>query len=305
VHELTICVFGGTGFIGRHLCQELHAKGIGACVVSRNPDRQFLSIYAPSVTALTIDGPELPMALESATVLVYLASSSRPASNPLDPSHELDQAAQAAALMTKLRAINPNCHVVFASSGGQIYGRGYDSPIPETTPPSPPTAYALGKLLVENMLAFFAQTDQLGVTVLRIANPVGHWQFDKGHGLVAAAIRSISLRQRLTIFGDGRNMRDYFDVEQLAQLLARFDDPSFRPHGVFNIGSGHGMTERDVIAVLEALTGRQLDVAFAPARPFDLRYAVLDVDRARAQLGWNPEVDLSKTVFKILSQGRR
>lgn len=302
---MTICIFGGTGFIGRHLCQELHARGIAACVVSRNPDRDFLSLHAPSIAALAADAPEVSRALESATVLVYLASNSLPASNPLDPSHEFGQAAQAAALMAKLRAVNPDCHVVFASSGGQIYGRGHDAPIPETAPPAPPTAYALGKLLMENMLTFFAQANQLGVTILRVANPVGRWQFDKGHGLVAAAIRSMNLGRPLTIFGDGRNMRDYFDVEQLAQLLARFDDTRFRPRGIFNIGSGHGMTECDVIALLETLTGRKLDLNFAPARPFDLRYAVLDIERARLELGWNPEIDLSKTVSRLLSQHRR
>lgn len=300
---MTICVFGGTGFVGRHLCQELHIRGIAACVVSRNPDRQFLADHAPSVAALEIGSAELSTTLERASVVIYLASNSRPASNPLDPSHELGQAADAATLMARLQAVNPGCHVVFASSGGQIYGRGHEAPIPESTPPSPPTAYALGKLIMENMLLFFARTSQLGVTILRVANPVGRWQFDKGHGLVAAAIRSMKLNQSLTIFGDGGNTRDYFDVEQLVQLLARFDDPRFRPQGTFNIGSGHGMTERDVIAMLEGLTGRRLDVVFAPARPFDIRYAVLDIARAQAELGWDPEVDLSRTVSKIVSQG--
>ena len=297
---MSICIFGGTGFIGRHLCQQLHAANIGATVVSRNPDRKFLADHAPALVSLTIDDPAVEDALKEASVVFYLASGTRPASSPLDPAFELAQAAEGAALMTAIRDINPDCHIVFASSGGQIYGQGHDRPIAETAPAQPATAYALGKLMMEDILSFHQRATGLGVTILRVANPVGRWQFGKGHGLVAAAIQSARTEKPLTIFGDGANMRDYFDADELATLLGRFADPAFRPQGVYNIGSGVGVTEAGVIEIVQRVTRRTIPLIFAPARPFDLRYAVLDVGRARRELGWAPRHDLESTVAKIL-----
>jgi UDP-glucose 4-epimerase len=296
---LTICIYGGTGFIGRHLCEALSNLGIPAIAISRKPDQAFLEQFAPTVSGICLGSPAAEEALRQAEVIFYLASGTRPASSPLDPSHELTQVAHGVGLINTLRETNPRCHVVYTSSGGQIYGAGHTAPITETAPPMPTTAYALGKLMMENLLTFSARASGLGVTILRLANPVGRWQLGRGHGFVSAAITCLN-GKALTIFGDGSNVRDYFDADDLGLFLARFADPSFRPQGVYNIGSGLGVTEREVIATLEGITGQTIPITFAPARSFDLRYAVLNVERVRAELGWDPRTNLEATVEKIL-----
>jgi UDP-glucose 4-epimerase len=296
---LTICIYGGTGFIGRHLCEALSSLGIPAVAISRNPDQAFLERFAPTVSGISLESPAAAEALRRAEVVFYLASGTRPASSPLDPSHELTQVAHGVALINTLRETNPHCHVVYTSSGGQIYGAGHAAPITESAPPMPATAYALGKLMMENALTFSARVSGLGVTILRLANPVGLWQLGRGHGFVSAAISCLQ-GKALTVFGDGGNVRDYFDADELGLFLARFADPSFRPQGIYNIGSSQGVTEREVIAMLEGITGRTIAVAFAAARPFDLRYAVLNVERARAELDWDPRTNLEGTIVKIL-----
>jgi UDP-glucose 4-epimerase len=296
---LTICIYGGTGFIGRHLCEALSQRGISAMAISRKPDRDFLERFAPTVSGISLGSPEVAEALKRAEIIFYLASGTRPASSPLDPSHELTQVAHGVELINILRETNPRCHVIYTSSGGQIYGAGHVAPIAETAMPMPATAYALGKLMMENMLTFSARVSGLGVTILRLANPVGRWQLGRGHGFVSAAVASLQSKA-LTVFGDGGNVRDYFDADELGLFLARFADPAFRPQGTYNIGSGQGVTEREVIAMLEGITGRTIPVAFAAARPFDLRYAVLNVERARDELGWKPRADLRSTMRRIL-----
>lgn len=298
---MTICIYGGTGFVGRHLCQAFSERGIAAASISRNPDRAFLARFAPSVEGIALNDSALPGILRRAEVIFYLASSTRPASSPLDPTHELEEAVESAKLVNMVRELNPTCHLVFTSSGGQIYGRGQSVPITETTPPLPATAYAFGKLVMENLLSFHARTSGLGLTILRLANPVGRWQMGKGHGFVAAAISCLLQGRPLTIFGDGGNVRDYFDADELGEFLSRFLDPTFRRNGIYNIGSGHGLTELEVITTLERITGRHPTVSHAPARPFDLRYAVLDIERAREELGWKPKCDLADTARKMFS----
>jgi UDP-glucose 4-epimerase len=296
---LTICIYGGTGFIGRHLCEALSSLGIPATAISRNPDQAFLERFAPTISGISLESPAAAETLRQSDVVFYFASGTRPASSPLDPSHELTQVAHGVGLINTLRETNPHCHVVYTSSGGQIYGAGHAAPIPESAPPMPATAYALGKLMMENMLTFSARVSGIGVTILRLANPVGRWQLGRGHGFVSAAVASLQ-GKALTVFGDGDNVRDYFDADELGLFLARFADPLFRPQGTYNIGSGQGVTERKVITILEGITGRTIPVAFAAARPFDLRYAVLNIERARHELGWDPRTDLQTTICKIL-----
>ena len=291
-------ILGGTGFIGKHLCMALHRQGLAATVVSRQPDRAFLKQYAPTLDALPLDeleGPDVRRRLAETEVVIHLAHGSIPATGQGRPDQELDINVRPAigTVSYIAEASRRRCHVVYVSSGGQIYGPGHQSPITETSAPCPTSSYALGKLLVEESLGYMARVGALDLTVLRVANPVGQWQVGARVGLLAASARAAAEGVPLKIFGEGRNMRDYFDVDDLAGLLAGFIPPTGRRSGVFNIGSGIGHDERAVIAAMEAASGRRLDLEWLPPRAFDLPYAVLDPSKAEQGLGWRTETSLA------------
>lgn len=302
---MRVLVLGGTGYIGRHLCQVLHRRGIAATVISRHPDTGFLRDCAPSIDILPLAdllaGKPDPR-LAEADVLIHLAHGSIPAT-----SHEhLDQELAAnlepvEAVGCILAATKARCHVVYVSSGGQIYGHGHDRPIPETAPPRPATTYALGKLLVEETMEFLGRTRNMDLTILRVANPVGRWQIGARLGLAAAAVHAAVEQRTMTVFGAGHNLRDYFDVDDLAMLLADFADPARRHAGVYNIGAGVGHSERDVIAAVERVMGATLAVDWLPARSFDLPYAVVDPAKAVKTFGWPSGIDLDALIGKLWS----
>ncbi len=293
-------ILGGTGFLARHLCVRLHERAIRAATMSFNPSLSFLREWAPSIRGVELGGADARAAFSEADVVIHLAHRSRPSSNR-DAAHvEIESSvADSVRLFQEIFDANPRCHLVYASSGGQIYGPGHTSQIPETAPAAPTTPYSLGKQMIEDAIAYFARVTGASTTILRIANPVGRWQLDRAHGLVAAAIRAARSGEELTIFGDGLNVRDYFDVDDLAQLLASFAEPTRRVPGVFNIGSGREMTERDVIHLVQSIVGREVRFKYAEARTFDLRYAVLDVSKARRDLAWTPSTPLEQTVRKL------
>lgn len=297
---MKILVVGGTGFIARHLCERLHAEGVRGATISYNPSRSFLNVYAPSIQGLEIGSGEARDAFARAEVIVHLAHRSRPSSHLQGPQPEIEtNVASAAGLFREILDINPQCHLVYVSSGGQVYGNGHDKPIPENASIAPITPYGLGKLLIEQVLDFFSRTRGASTTILRVANPVGRWQLDRAHGLVSAAVRAARSGETLTLFGDGGNSRDYFDADELAAFLASFADVSQRKTGVYNVGSGRGMTELDVVETVEHVLGRRISIGYAPARPFDLRYAVLDITKARNDLGWRPVVEIEESILKL------
>jgi UDP-glucose 4-epimerase len=297
---MTVCILGGTGFLGRHLCERLHKQGRRAVVTSRAPDQAFITMHAPSVTAIPIDDPRVWGEIATAKVFIYLGGSSLPSTSWRAPTHEIEaNVLSAVSVIRRVLDVNPSCHIVYASSGGQIYGPGHARRLDEATQVEPATAYALGKQLVEATLGFFSRTEGAVVTILRIANPVGKWQLGGRHGFVSAAVNAQFTGRPITIHGDGKNERDYFDADELAELLESFATSNHRSAGIYNIGSGRSCTEREVIATIESVTGLPVPYITAPARPFDLRYAVLDASRAAIELGWRSSTPLEDIVVKL------
>lgn len=297
---MRLCVLGGTGFLGRHFCERIQARGQSATTISRNPDRAFLYARAPRVTGLTLGSLEAAAALKACDVLVHLASTSLPGIGWNDPTAEL-----ASSTLPEVRFLqdfcrdNPRARIIHASSGGQIYGPGHDRPIEDTSVPAPPTAYALGKLMVEATLNLLSAAEGNSVTILRIANPIGRWQLGRKHGFVTTAVQAGLAGKPLTLFGSGTNVRDYFDADDFADFLCELVFASAARAGTYNIGSDRGLTERDVITIVSHVIGRPLDIRINPRRPYDMKYALLNSQRAKQELGWAPTTSLEASILKI------
>lgn len=297
---MKLCILGGTGFLGRHLCEALQARAMPAVAISRNPDHGFLAAYAPLVSGLALGSAEARAALKVCDVLVHLASVSLPGINWDDPAAELERCALSEVrFLQDFAQSNPRARIVYASSGGQIYGSGYARPIPDDVRPAPRTAYALSKQVVEASLNILSVALGNPVTILRIANPIGRWQLGRKHGLVSTAIAAGLAGIPLTLFGEGTNVRDYFDADDFAAFLIDHARTLETSAGTYNVGSDLGLTERDVIAVVSRVIDRPIQVETRPGRPFDLAYALLDSSRARRALGWTPTTGFEASVRKI------
>lgn len=201
-------------------------------------------------------------------------------------------------LLEAIRASSRGTRIVFASSGGALYGDFVKPPNEETFPKDPESPYAVSKLSAEFYLAYYARVHGIESVALRFGNVYGPRQDPHGEaGVVAIFCGRILEGRPLTIYGDGNQTRDYVYVRDVARaaLLAstvrlpaagRLDD-----RGV-NIGTGVGTSVNDLARTLMRAVGVQLPVEHADRRPGEQEHSFLDVTKAERLLGWRSETEL-------------
>ncbi len=192
--------------------------------------------------------------------------------------------------------------VVNSSTGGGLYGEADLLPTPEDYEIKPLAPYGQGKYAAEGYCSLYARLHGLSTVSLRYGNVYGPRQDAHGEaGVVAIFCGHLGEGRRPTVFGDGRQTRDWVEVSDVvrANLLAAETTLS----GPINIGRG---SETSVLELLDAL--REVSAAahlsepqFAPERPGEVRRSCLDVTRSRRELGWEAEVGLRDGLRRILA----
>src|SRR3954471_24295024 len=197
--------------------------------------------------------------------------------------------------------------VVNTSTGGAIYGGVETIPTPETVPPRPMAAYGTSKLCAETYCGLYERLYGLSAVTLRYGNVYGPRQDPLGEaGVIAIFCGRLMSGQRPTIYGDGRQTRDYTYVADIvAANLAAASHPE--ASGVYNVGTGRESSVLEVLAALRRGAGLgedELQPEFAPARLGELQRSALDVGRARAELGFTAEADLEDGMRRTLEWAR-
>ena len=293
-------VFGGGGFIGTNLCRRLVASGYRVRAFGRRrlfPDELAGVEWCQGDFA---DGASVGAAIESCDVVFHLVHATMPQAADLDMAADVqNNIVPTLGLLEHSRRYGVK-RVVFASSGGTVYGRARQIPTPETAPTDPICAYGISKLAIEKYLALFEHLHGLDFRVLRITNPFGPFQVAlKNQGVIAALVARALRDEPVEIWGDGTVVRDFVFVEDVVDALvaAAADQSSER---VFNIGGGRGRSLREIIAAIERQMGKTLKLEWKPGRPLDVPVSVVAIDRAAQGLGWMPntsfETGLQQTI---------
>lgn len=285
-------VLGANGFIGGHVVRALLAEGYRVRVYERRP----LQAALPEVEARQgwlEDEAQLTDALRGVQAVLYLSWTGYPAT--IGTNFALDLHAN---LLTAIKVMEA-CRrtgverLIFASSGGTVYGEPQLLPIPETHPTRPISAHGLGKLMAEQYLAVYRQRGELASVVLRPGNAYGPYQWPgRRQGFIATALGRLAHQQPIEVWGDGSAVRDYVFVGDVARAFAqavRYAGPA----PVFNIGSGLGLSLKAVLAEIQAATDRSPEAVFLPEAAGAVQRNVLDIALAQRELGWTPRVSLA------------
>lgn len=189
--------------------------------------------------------------------------------------------------------------VVFASSGGALYGDADVLPTPETYPSDPMSAYGAAKLAGETYGRVFGRVHGLDFIALRYGNVYGPRQDPHGEaGVVAIFAQRLLAGEEAVINGDGTQTRDYVFVDDVVDANLRA--ASTPAAGAFNIGTGRQSDVNELYAHIARAAGVERPPRYGPAMLGEQRTSCLDVGRAAQLLGWRPRVRLEDGISKTV-----
>lgn len=290
-----VLLMGGSGFIGVHLAQRLLADGITPVIVDWvRPGIDSVEYHAAELRTVT---DLLPGLLESVEAVYLLAWTTKPQAANQDPVYDLESNVLAGLhFLEGLRRLRLRPRLLFVSTGGAIYGNPGCRPTPESHTPKPIGAYGISKWVFEQYLDLYHRVHGLSVLVFRPGNPYGEGQDPAAsQGAVGVFLGRVARGEPIEIWGDGEVVRDYLYIGDLVDGLRRGLD--YQPDGdqapyVFNLGSGQGVSLRDLLTRIEKVTGRRSNVSYLPGRAVDVPAIILDCSRAERLLGWRAETPL-------------
>lgn len=299
---MRILVTGGAGFIGSHVVDAYLLAGNEVAVVDdlSTGSRENLD---PRVRFFQVDirSAELPAVLADfrPEVVNHHAAQMSVSVSARDPRLDADINILGTLNLLEAAVRNGVRRIIFASTGGAMYGDLDAIPTPETVFPQPVSPYGVAKLAVERYLHAFHAMHGLSAIALRYANVYGPRQNPHGEaGVVAIFSRAILAGRELTVNGDGGQTRDYVyvaDVVRANVLALERRAPSAEASDVplvLNIGTGAETSVNDLVRLLREIAGREVLWRHGPPRPGEQRRSALDCALARRVLGWQPTTDI-------------
>jgi UDP-glucose 4-epimerase len=299
-------ILGGCGFIGRHVALLLARAGHAVKLADRVPPPYLF----PSAAAARISWQPLEFAsadwdalVAEAAVVHHYAWTSIPATANANPTGDLTSNVTATLGLLEALRRRGGGRVVFASSGGTVYGKLQHVPVSEDHPLMPITAYGAGKAAAEIYLGLYRALHGMDCRIARISNPYGAGQnLARGQGAATTFLHYALTDRPIVMWGDGKVVRDYVHVIDAASALVTLSlAPRLEEFHTFNIGSGVGVSLNAIVVELENRLKRPLEVRREPARPFDVPINVLNISRARNILGWEPRVSFADGIARTMA----
>lgn len=328
---MRVLVTGGAGYIGSHTLVELLAAGHEVCVVDNHANsspealRRVREIAGRGFAAHILD-------LRDTDALAAVAQDFRPEAvihfaglkavgeGEADPLSYYE--VNVGGTLSLLRAMAAaDCGRIIFSSSATVYGLPAYLPYDEDHPLAPVSVYGRTKRVAEDCLRDWAAARgragrPAAAILLRYFNPVGAHESGRigedprgePQNLMPYLAQVATGRRRaLRIFGDdwptpdGTGIRDYIHVVDLARAHVAALDLARRTEGAeaCNIGTGQGVSVREMLAAFSRAAGRELPCEIAPRRPGDLAESRADCGRAAARLGWRPEYGLEEMVASL------
>jgi len=294
-----VLVTGGAGFIGSHIAERCLRQGWETVVVDRLSTGSLDNIpIGARFYQSDIRSPEMEaiLAKERPDVIVHQAAQT-------DVQTSLDKPLEDAELnvMATLQLLNwarkyGTKKIVYASSAA-VYGKPEAVPIDESHPKQPLSCYGISKYVPELYLRAYAALYGLTYGILRYANVYGPRQACDGEGGVVAIFVDRMLRgEKLVIYGDGEQTRDFIFVEDVADAnIAAIQSVG---NLLVNVGTNQPTSVNALVAALEDCCDKKISVERRPAREGDIVHSCLDNRKAIQTLNWTPRIRLEEGLWK-------
>ena len=289
---MRLVVTGGAGFIGSHVADAFVDRGDEVLVVDNlaSGNRNNAPTSAEFAELDVADRAALDQRLTEfrPDLICHLAAQASVTVSVTNP--ELDFASNVRGTFNVCQvAAELEARVLFASTGGALYGNDAPIPTPESKVPQPLSPYGASKLASEAFVATQARSLGLANVVLRLGNVYGPRQNPHGEaGVVAIFSERLLHGERPIVYGHGKPTRDYVHVADVARAFTLAADAQMT--GTYNIGWGKEVSVIELLDVLQRAAGTSFDPQLEPLRPGELDRSAIDSSAAAGALGWRAEI---------------
>jgi len=300
-------VLGGCGFLGSVVVRHLVGQGWQVRVFDKEGvDTVRLSSVLPSVELIHGDFMnigDLARALENMPTVLHFIGTTIPQSSMNDIHFDIETNLLPTIRLLELMRSGPGQRLVYASSGGTVYGIAPEPrPLRESDVTDPISSYGISKLSIEKYIRLFGYNYGLPYNILRFANPYGESQHTaRPQGAVGVFLHKIMHGEEIAIWGDGSVVRDYIYEEDIALATAAVLDTPQISSGIYNVGTGTGTSLNELLAIIRRVSGRDGRVCHDSSRSFDVPYNVLDVSRIAQETGWLPRYSLEDGIRRMMA----
>lgn len=303
---MKVLVTGGAGFIGSHIVDRLIEEGHEVVILDNlvtgkkkniNKEARFykLDILSPKLQKL--------FQKEKPDMISHHAAQIDVRRSVADPLFD------AQVNILGLLNIMENAlrygirRVVFASSGGAVYGEQQTFPAPETHPTHPMSAYGISKLTGEHYLYYYQQAGGLRPVSLRYANVYGPRQDPFGEaGVVAIFTQKMLTGEQPVINGNGQQTRDYVYVEDVVEANMAVINENIE--GIFNVGTGTETSVNQLYHYLSEVTGYSSKALYGPEKRGEQLRSLLDCGKLNKVVGWEPRMSIQEGLEKTVAYFR-
>ena len=310
-----VLIIGGLGFIGANLSRRLVSAGAACTVVTPRRAAHQLDAAALESSGVRIveadvrDAAAIRDAVAGQQVVFNLAGRSGAVRSIEDPFTDLDVNCRGSlVLLEAIREVSPGAKLVFSSSR-LAYGEAGEAPAGEDRGVDPRCTHAIHKLAVEQYLRMYGQLFGLRYAIARITNPYGPGQPGErtDYGVVNRMIHLAVAGDAVTVYGDGRQRRDYIYIDDVVEALLLMGEQGVADGMTYNVGTGLGTPLVDMAqAIIDMAGGGR--IAHVPwptlAKQIETGDFVADISRIHAELGWQPRVALEDGLRRTVAHYR-
>ena len=292
---MRILILGGQGFIGQNLCKKLLSEGHEVTVLEKQVNFSRIIPNVKYVEGDFLDKSTYEEYLKDKDVVYHMISTTNANNSNNDMKKDVKENVIGTLDLLDGCVENGVKKVIFISSGGTVYGVPEETPIKETHPTNPICSYGITKLTIEKYLSLYHHLHGLDYSVIRLANPYGPYHQNLMQGLINVILNKAINDDTLEVWGDGQVRRDYIYIDDAVEAISRAKDVD-TTEKVLNVGSGQSHSICDIISEVEKIVGKSINTEFKPSRNQDVPVNVLDINKTKEVLGWEPKVGLSEGI---------
>lgn len=304
---MRILITGGAGFIGSHVTDRLVSEGHSVSIIDNlstgkaenlNKGAEFYKIDIVNPRIERIFKKERP------ELICHLAAQMDVRRSVADPVYDAQTNVIGMLNLLENAVRYGTRRIIFASSGGAVYGECGSLPTPEDYPPQPLSPYGISKLTGEHYLFFYKQTYGLNYIVLRFANVYGPRQDPFGEaGVVAIFTQKMLRNEQPVINGNGMQTRDYVYVEDVVDAVTA--SAYSETNDVFNVGTGVETSVNELFRLLKDVTGRDIKEVYGPAKKGEQARSCLNYDKIKKTLEWEPRTPIKEGLSRTVDFFRK